>query len=74
MRICIVSVVFVSFMTVFAFSQTADELVNIPTSRDPFSLLRSVSGVLVDRVNVGGNETGQQSNFASKGTRPETIS
>src|SRR3954463_5727406 len=50
---------------------TADELVNIPTSRDPFSLLRSVSGVLVDRVNVGGNETGQQSNFASKGTRPQ---
>jgi hypothetical protein len=50
---------------------TADELANIPTSRDPFSLLRSVSGVLVDRVNVGGNETGQQSNFASKGTRPQ---
>ena len=50
---------------------TADELVNIPTSRDPFSLLRSVSGVLVDRVNVGGNETGQQSNFAAKGTRPQ---
>ncbi|HXI30871.1 MAG TPA: TonB-dependent receptor plug domain-containing protein, partial [Vicinamibacterales bacterium] len=50
---------------------TADELSKIPTSRDPFSLLRSVPGVLVDRVNVGGNETGQQSNFASKGTRPQ---
>src|SRR5262249_50623247 len=50
---------------------TADELNNIPTSRDPFSLMRSVPGVLVDRVNVGGNETGQQSNFASKGTRPQ---
>jgi carboxypeptidase family protein len=50
---------------------TADELLYIPTSRDPFSLMRSVSGVLVDRVNVGGNETGQQSNFASKGTRPQ---
>jgi len=50
---------------------TSDELNNIPTSRDPFSLLRSVPGVLVDRVNVGGNETGQQSNFASKGTRPQ---
>src|SRR4051794_257193 len=48
-----------------------DELVNIPTSRDPFSLLRSINGVLVDRVNVGGNETGQQSNFVSKGTRPQ---
>ena len=48
-----------------------DELTHIPTSRDPFSLLRSINGVLVDRVNVGGNETGQQSNFVSKGTRPQ---
>jgi hypothetical protein len=50
---------------------TADELANIPTSRDPFALMRTVPGVLVDRVNVGGNETGQQSNFVSKGTRPQ---
>jgi hypothetical protein len=50
---------------------SADELTKIPTSRDPFALLRGVPGVLVDRVNIGGNETGQQSNFASKGTRPQ---
>ena len=50
---------------------TAAELTNIPTSRDPFALMRSVPGVLVDRVNIGGNETGQQSNFAMKGTRPQ---
>jgi len=50
---------------------TSDELNKIPTSRDPFALMRSVPGVLVDRVNIGGNETGQQSNFASKGTRPQ---
>ena len=47
------------------------ELTKIPTSRDPFALMRSVAGVLVDRVNVGGNETGQQSNFTMKGTRPQ---
>ena len=46
---------------------TSDEQTQIPTSRDPFALMRSVPGVLVDRVNIGGNETGQQSNFASKG-------
>jgi hypothetical protein len=34
-------------------------------------LARSVPGVLVDRINIGGNETGQQSNFQSKGTRPQ---
>ena len=48
-----------------------DEIQKIPTSRDPFALARSVPGVLVDRVNIGGNETGQQSNFQSKGTRPQ---
>ena len=50
---------------------TANELQKIPTSRDPFALMRSVPGVLVDRVNIGGNETGQQSNFQAKGTRPQ---
>ena len=50
---------------------SSDELTRIPTSRDPFALMRSVPGVLVDRVNIGGNETGQQSNFQSKGTRPQ---
>ena len=48
-----------------------DELAKIPTSRDPFSLVRSVSGVLLDRVNVGGNETGQAPSVVSKGTRPQ---
>jgi len=49
----------------------SEELTKIPTSRDPFALMRGVPGVLVDRVNIGGNETGQQSNFQSKGTRPQ---
>lgn len=43
------------------------ELEKIPTSRDPWALLRTVPGVLVDRVNVAGSESGQQSNFFSKG-------
>src|SRR5262245_10943770 len=49
---------------------TASELNLIPTSRDPWALLRTVPGVMVDRVNIAGNETGQQSNFQAKGTRP----
>jgi hypothetical protein len=49
---------------------TQSELEKIPTSRDPWALLRTVPGVMVDRVNIAGNETGQQSNFQSKGTRP----
>lgn len=54
-----------------ATSFTQAELANIPTSRDPWALLRTVPGVMVDRVNIAGNETGQQSNFQSKGTRPQ---
>jgi hypothetical protein len=50
---------------------SADELEKIPTSRDPFSLVRSVPGVLLDRVNVGGNETGQAPSVVSKGARPQ---
>jgi hypothetical protein len=48
---------------------TQAELSRIPTSRDPWALLRTVPGVTLDRVNVGGNETGQQSTFVSKGAR-----
>jgi len=47
------------------------QLQEIPTARDPWVLLQQVPGVLVDRVNVGGNESGQQSVFirgASDGT------
>jgi hypothetical protein len=50
---------------------TATELQSIPTSRDPWALMRVVPGVLVDRANIGGNESGQQSNIVSKATRPQ---
>lgn len=43
------------------------ELQNVPSARDPWVVLQSVPGVLVDRVNVGGNESGQQSYFVGKG-------
>lgn len=43
------------------------EMVNVPTARDPWVMLQSVPGVLVDRVNVGGNESGQQSYFVGHG-------
>ena len=46
-------------------SQT--ELEKIPTARDPWAVLNQTPGVLVDRVNVGGNESGQQSSFRAAG-------
>src|SRR5690242_7350108 len=43
------------------------ELQNIPSARDPWVVLQTVPGVIVDRVNVGGSESGQQSNYIAKG-------
>ena len=45
----------------------AVELDKVPTARDPWSLLALAPGVLVDRFNLGGNESGQQSNFIGTG-------
>ena len=46
---------------------TLEEIENLPTARDPWVMLQQMPGVLVDRVNVGGNKSGQQSYFVSKG-------
>jgi hypothetical protein len=46
---------------------TQDELSKIPNSRDPWALLRTVPGVVMDRVNIAGNESGQQSAYRAKG-------
>jgi hypothetical protein len=40
---------------------------SLPTARDPWVVLQLVPGVIVDRENVGGNESGQQSGFIAKG-------
>jgi hypothetical protein len=47
---------------------TTAELEGTPQSKDPWAALKTVPGVVVDRVNVGGNESGQQSGFIGKGT------
>jgi len=52
----------------------SDELRYVPTSRDPFALMRTVPGVLLDQVNVGGNETGQQALVLGKGGRQQDTS
>lgn len=49
-------------------SVTRTELQGIPSARDPWVVLQTVPGVIVDRVNVGGAESGQQSNFQAKGS------
>lgn len=46
----------------------AQALDKVPTARDPWSLLALAPGVLVDRFNLGGNESGQQSAFTGLGS------
>jgi hypothetical protein len=43
------------------------ELREVPSARDPWVVLQTVPGVLVSTVNVGGNQSGQQSYFVGKG-------
>ncbi|HEX3555216.1 MAG TPA: carboxypeptidase regulatory-like domain-containing protein [Thermoanaerobaculia bacterium] len=47
---------------------TNADLERIPTARDPWVVLQSTSGVLIDRVNVGGNESGQQAQLVGPGS------
>jgi len=46
------------------------ELESIPTTRDPWAILRQVPGVLVANMNVGGGRRSRQSAFVGKGSSP----
>jgi hypothetical protein len=46
---------------------TREELEKVPTARDPWAVLQRRPGVLTDRINVGGNESGQQSQYVGPG-------
>jgi hypothetical protein len=47
------------------FNQEA--LQSIPSARDPWVILEQAAGVAMDRSNVGGSQSGQQSNFVARG-------
>jgi hypothetical protein len=50
-------------------THTADlqMLQSLPSARDPWVILGLLPGVLVDRENIGGSESGQQADFVAKG-------
>jgi hypothetical protein len=47
---------------------TNADLERIPSARDPWAVLQSTPGVLTDRINVGGSESGQQSQYVGPGS------
>jgi hypothetical protein len=54
--------------TTYATNLSKEELQTLPTARDPFVILELTPGLAMDRQNVGGSESGQQSNFVSRGS------
>ena len=47
---------------------TLTDLEKVPTARDPWAVLQSTPGVMTDRINVGGNESGQQALYVGPGS------
>jgi hypothetical protein len=45
-----------------------ESLQNIPSARDPWVMLQRVPNISMDRVNVGGSQSGQQSNYINRGS------
>jgi hypothetical protein len=46
---------------------TQETLQSIPSARDPWVIIEQAAGVAMDRQNVGGSASGQQSNFVARG-------
>jgi hypothetical protein len=45
-----------------------ETLQNIPSARDPWVMLERVPAITMDRINVGGSQSGQQSGYISRGS------
>lgn len=50
-----------------AFNFNREMLEKLPTARDPWVVLEQMPGMVMDRQNVGGSESGQQSSFIAHG-------
>jgi hypothetical protein len=46
---------------------TQESLQSVPSARDPWVILEQTAGIAMDRQNVGGSQSGQQSNYMARG-------
>jgi len=53
--------------TTTAMSVNKEEMQSLPTARDPWVVMQLAPAIMLDRENVGGNESGQQASFLAKG-------
>jgi len=54
--------------TTVGMNVTQDILQSIPSARDPWVIIQMAPAVIIDRDNVGGNESGHQSLFVARGS------
>ncbi|MCK4993116.1 MAG: hypothetical protein KAS29_21610, partial [Bacteroidales bacterium] len=59
--------------TTVSVSISKEMIQSLPTSRNPWSVLNLVPGMMVDREDVGGNESGQQSSFYGNGGSADDV-
>lgn len=45
-----------------------EKLQSVPSARDPWVMLERTPGITMDRVNVGGTQSGQQSGYVARGS------
>src|SRR5262249_2592769 len=55
-------------------THTEQQLRDIPVARDPWAALLLAPGVLSDRINIGGVESGHASMYVGPGASPEASS
>jgi hypothetical protein len=54
--------------TAVGLTVTQEALQSLPTARDPWVILQMAPSVVIDRENVGGAESGQQSTYVARGS------
>ncbi len=52
---------------------TLEALQSVPSARDPWVILQQTAGIAMDRENIGGNMSGQQSNFVARGANQQNT-
>ena len=53
--------------TATAMNVGKEEMQSLPTARDPWVVMQLAPSIMLDRENIGGNESGQQASFLAKG-------
>jgi len=54
--------------TIVGVNISKESIQSLPTARNPWTIINLIPGIMIDREDVGGNESGQQSQFYGHGS------